>query len=200
MSSQGDKKTSEHVKAAIIAGIFVLLAALVGGLFLVLNTMIDKGTIVFEVSTPTGLPSSSPLVLSLRPACGSEYTIEAGRAIELHYGAWYAKGSMFAINSANHLTVTLLIDGQEIHGTKQDVRQVTTSWFPGASCGSIDYSDAYGTFYIANIDSLSAGTHPVQLIYSLDEQVIDGYDTNGTPNAYGPGELEPVQFTIVAKP
>ena len=161
----------------------------------------DSPTSVLPASTITPFPTAIPFVLNIRPACGSEYTIETGKAIELHYGGWYADGLTLGIENANHLTVTLLIDGQEISGTKQSVQQVTASWFPGASCNSRDYSNAFGTFYIANIGTLTAGEHSVQVIYSFDTQVTDGgYDDNGNPNVYGPGELDPLQFTIVANP
>ena len=146
---------------------------------------------------PTQIPPT-PYVLNIRPACGTKYTVEAGKVIELHYGGWYEFGLALARDNINHLTVTLFIDGRKISGTKQEVQQVTSSWYPGASCGSQDYTDAFGTFYIADIGILSAGEHSVQIIYSFDKQVpsID----KGNPVFYGPGDLDPLQFTIVAGP
>ena len=147
-------------------------------------------------------PATPPLVLNIRPACGSEYTIEAGKTIELHYGGWYADGLELGTENANHLTVTLLVDGQIVSGTKQPVQKVTSTWYPGASCSPTrDYSNAFGTFYIANIGTLTTGEHPVQVIYSFDKQVTDGgVDDKGNPVFYGPGELDPLQFTIVVSP
>ena len=201
MSLQSDKESSGHVKAAIIGGAFALLAALVSGVFLVINTMVDNGVIVFGNGTPIVSATPPPLMLNIRPACGSDYTVEADKAIELHYGGWYAKGLTLGTDNANHLTVTLFIDGQKISGIKQDVQQVTPSWYPGASCGSQDYSDAFGTFYIANIGTLTSGKHSVQVIYSFDKQVTDGVlDDNGNSVYYGPGDLDPLEFTIVASP
>jgi hypothetical protein len=35
--------------------------------------------------------------------------------------------------------------------------------------------------------------------YSFDKQVTDGgYDEKGNPDYYGPGDLDPLQFTIFA--
>ena len=53
MNSQNDKEGSGHVKAAMIGGIFALLAACIGGIFLILNTMINNGVIVFGMSNPS---------------------------------------------------------------------------------------------------------------------------------------------------
>ncbi len=194
MENHDDKKNKGSFWSnlpEIIKAIAAIITAIGGlaGLVLALN---EVGAL--DRLKPT--PSLPPRVLNLRTSCGSTYTIEASKAIELHYGGWFAKGLALATENANHLTVTLLIDGQEISGTKQEVQQVTTSWYPGASCDSTDYSDAFGTFYIANVDSLSPGEHSVQVIYSFDTHLTDGYNYDG----YGPGELDPFQFTIVASP
>jgi hypothetical protein len=53
MNLQNDKEGSGHVKAAIIGGVFALLAACVGGVFLLLNTMVNNGVIVFGASNPS---------------------------------------------------------------------------------------------------------------------------------------------------
>ena len=53
MNSQNDKEDSGHVKAALIGGIFALLAACVGGFFLIINTMVNNGVIVFGASNPS---------------------------------------------------------------------------------------------------------------------------------------------------
>ncbi len=55
MNSQNDKEGSGHVKAAVIGGLFAVLAACVGGIFLLLNTMVDNGVIVFGMSNPSVL-------------------------------------------------------------------------------------------------------------------------------------------------
>jgi hypothetical protein len=53
MNSQNDKENSGRDRAAIIGGVFAVLAACVGGIFLLLNTIVDKGTIVFGTSNPS---------------------------------------------------------------------------------------------------------------------------------------------------
>ena len=42
MKSQDGKEGSGQVKAAIIAGIFTLIAACIGGIFLIINTLVDN--------------------------------------------------------------------------------------------------------------------------------------------------------------
>ena len=59
MNSQDDKEGSGHVKAAMIGGVFALLAACVGGFFLILNTMINNGVIVFGMSNPSTPPTAT---------------------------------------------------------------------------------------------------------------------------------------------
>ena len=175
------------------------------------NVTVNGTTGIYEVRVPVAVEQVSSqdlgcdgslLVLNIRPACGYSYTVESGKAIELHYGGWYAKGLVLATDNANHLTVTLFVDGQEIPGIEQPVQPVTASSYPGADCTpSRDYSNAFGVFYIANIGTLPSGEHSVQVIYSFDKQVTDGgYDDNGNPAVYGPGELDLLQFTIVASP
>lgn len=56
MSSQNNKEDSGHIKAAVIGGVFALVAAIIGGLFLVLNTMVDNGIIIFGMSNPSTKP------------------------------------------------------------------------------------------------------------------------------------------------
>jgi len=51
MNLQNDKEGSGHTKAAVIAGVFAIIAACITGLFLILNTMVDNGIIVLEATT-----------------------------------------------------------------------------------------------------------------------------------------------------
>jgi hypothetical protein len=153
-------------------------------------------------SKNTSTPNVPSIPLNIRPACGTTYTIETGKAIELRYGTWYAEGLELAIDNAKHLSVTLFIDGRKIPAIQQPVQPVTASSYPGAECSpSRDYSNAFGIFYVANIGPFTSGEHSVRVIYSLDKQVTDGgYDENGNPVLYGPGELDPLEFIIVATP
>jgi hypothetical protein len=172
------------------------------------NEILCPPTIISPSNTelpPTPfLTSPTPVlsVLNIRKSCGSAYTVETGNIVELHYGGWYAQGLDVAIDNANHLTVTLSVDGQKIPGIQQPVRPVTSASYPGADCTPTrNYSDAFGFFYIANIGPLTPGEHSVQVVYSFDKQITDGgYDNNGNPDYYGPGELDPQQFTIIARP
>lgn len=53
MNSQTDKESAGHVKAAIIGGIFAIIAACIAGGFLILNTMVENGVIIFGASNPS---------------------------------------------------------------------------------------------------------------------------------------------------
>jgi len=59
LNSQNDKEGSGRDRAAIIGGVFTLLAACVGGVFLILNTMVDNGVIVFGASNPSNSNSQA---------------------------------------------------------------------------------------------------------------------------------------------
>jgi hypothetical protein len=71
MNSQNDKEGSGHVRAAVIGGIFALLAAIIGGFFLIINTMVNNGIIVFGMSNPKAQPtaivsqSQEPVIVSV---------------------------------------------------------------------------------------------------------------------------------------
>jgi len=62
MNSNNDKEGSGHVKAAIIGGIFVVIAACITGGFLLLNTMVENGVIVFGMSNPSTPPTATVYV------------------------------------------------------------------------------------------------------------------------------------------
>jgi hypothetical protein len=59
MNSQNDKEGLRRDRAAIIGGIFAVLAACVGGVFLLLNTMIDNGVIFVGISNPNSQPTAT---------------------------------------------------------------------------------------------------------------------------------------------
>lgn len=61
MSSQ---ETSGHVKAAIIGGVFVVIAACIGGVFLIINTLVANGFIILGPSVQAGNPNPQPTATS----------------------------------------------------------------------------------------------------------------------------------------
>jgi len=155
-------------------------------------TATRKPTLVPTVA-PTWTPT--PQIIFLRPRCGTSYTVQADRPLEIRYGSWLAKGVDLAKQNAQHLTVKLVLDGELVAGVQQPV--VPGSEIP---CG-VGSADAYGVFYVTQVGPLSAGTHAVSVTWILDEQVTDGGDVNGdgTPDLYGPGEVFTHQFTIIAQ-
>jgi hypothetical protein len=133
-------------------------------------------------------------IVFLRPRCGTDYTVQPNIPLEIRYGSWLALGEDLAAQNAEHLTVDFVLDGQPIIGVQQLV-------MPGSEipCGAL--MGAYGVFYIAQVGPLSAGTHTALVTWILDEQVTDGYDTDGdgVPDVYGPGVVFTAEFTILVQ-
>ncbi len=136
----------------------------------------------------------TPQIIFLRPRCGTTYTVQAGKPLEIRYGSWLALGADLAKQNAQHLTVKLVLDGEPVAGVQQPV-------MPGSAipCGAL--ADAYGVFYVIQVGPLSAGSHVASQTFIFDEQVTDGGDFNGdgAPDLYGPGEVFTNQFTIIAQ-
>lgn len=54
------QETSGYVKAAIIGGIFAVIASCIGGAFLIINTLIANGFIISGPSVQAGNPNAQP--------------------------------------------------------------------------------------------------------------------------------------------
>ena len=152
------------------------------------------------IATPTAVPvpptnTPTPQIIFLRPGCGTTYTVQADRPLEIRYGSWIAIGADLAEQNAQHLTVRLVLDGEPVTGVQQPV--VPISAIPCTP----PLADAYGVFYVTQVGPLGAGTHVASGTWILDEQVTDGYDANGdgAPELYGPGEVSTHEFTIIAQ-
>src|SRR5574341_2229960 len=63
----------------------------------------------------------TPQIIFLRPRCGTTYTVQAGRPLEIRYGSWGALGADLAKQNAQHLTVKLVLDGESMAGVQQPV-------------------------------------------------------------------------------
>lgn len=150
-----------------------------------------------ETSTPPPIPTrpTPPQIVFLRPLCGSTYSVQSGRPLEIHYGSWIANGEDLAKQNAQHLIVRLLIDGQPVAGVQQPVAHSST-----IPC-STPLENGYGVYSVARVGALSPGTHVATMTLMFDEQVTDGYDVDGdgTPDLYGPGEIRTREFTIIAQ-
>lgn len=202
----GGKENASR-KVASIIGVLLLFTGIA---MYAIPTVIESPETTLTISADTVSMGSQTLStatavkhheLNLRSACGTEYVILANVPIELRYGGWIARGMELAKNNAEHLSVKLTVDGQVVIGQKQSVR-AADKLYPGSECGSIDYEDGFGTYFVAYLDSLPPGEHYVEIEYSFDEQVTDGYDNNqdGVLDLYGPGALDTLRFTIIANP
>jgi len=65
MSSQNDKDSSPHIRAAVIAGIFAVVASCIGGIFLVIVAFINNGFVFAGAGNqPPSSYQPTPLVVS----------------------------------------------------------------------------------------------------------------------------------------
>lgn len=136
---------------------------------------------------PLATRTPAPQVLFVRPKCGTSYTIEANRTIELRYGTWGAANVELAQQNAQHMSVRLTVDGQPVAGGVQS-RIVPTTDFPCNPTGS-----GFGLYYIVQLRGLSAGEHHGSFVVSFDVAVTDGWSW------YGPGDVVTYDFTIIAQ-
>lgn len=61
MNSQNDKDGSPHIRAAVIAGIFAVVAACIGGVFLVVVAFINNGFIFAGAGNQNPYPTTAPI-------------------------------------------------------------------------------------------------------------------------------------------
>jgi len=61
MNSQNDKEGSSHIRAAIIAGIFAVVAACIGGVFLVIVAFINNGFVFAGAGNQNSYPTTAPV-------------------------------------------------------------------------------------------------------------------------------------------
>jgi hypothetical protein len=61
MNSQNDKDGSPHIRAAVIAGIFAVVAACIGGVFLVIVAFINNGFIFAGAGNQNPYPTTAPI-------------------------------------------------------------------------------------------------------------------------------------------
>lgn len=135
---------------------------------------------------------ATPVEIFLRPSCGTTFRVEASRSIMLYYGAWAAKGKDLLNENIDYMTVKLLVDGSQVNGTQRPI--VPMSDIP---CGK-DLADSYWVTHIAQLDSLKPGEHQVEVWFTFDTSVTDGYDedNDGELDTYGPDEPVKQVYTI----
>jgi hypothetical protein len=148
-----------------------------------------------------GTQSNSSGGLSINSSCGTTYAVTAGEPFEAHYGEWGALGSELAEDNARHISVKLVVDGQEVMGVQEPIMSCES--IVGYFCGVGASYCADGSSWIiykTTLGPLSPGEHEVIITYILDEQISDGYDSNGDGNAdtFGPGEWGQRRYSILA--
>lgn len=138
--------------------------------------------------------SSDIQVIFLRPSCGKTYYIQSGKTIELRYGAWGANGEERARDNARYLTVNLTIDGRPFNGQRLFV---SSSFIP---CDNIP-SNSYWIQHTALIDSLAPGEYTVEVVFTFDQEITDGYDidNDGQLDSYDTSTPIFQTYTIVVQ-
>jgi hypothetical protein len=125
-----------------------------------------------EKTLLSGTTTAMAQTLFLRPSCGTTYHAQADKPVEIQYGAWAANGVELAEENKKHLTVELLIDHQPI--ARQRQFDAPMSSIP---CGKV-LPGSYWIVHATLIDSLSPGEHSIEVIYTFDQEITDGYDSD----------------------
>jgi hypothetical protein len=101
-------ESSAYMKAAVIGGIFAVIAACVGGVFLILNTLVNNGFIVIGPSVQTGNPSQPATAAVVVTYTSPNFDI--CQDISKYPGNF---SSMPGIPTGNSMTIT--VQNGEIH-------------------------------------------------------------------------------------
>jgi len=148
--------SSPQIKAAVIGGIFAIIAACVGGIFLILNTLVDNGFVVIGPSIQAGNPEV-PATMTSRPAI---------QPVDESYDCTtmvIASRPLVAHDSGDACWLQL-VDGGAADITFDDTAQIT---YRTSSSGD----DIY--FYIANVGDKITGV--VGATIRPSRFVISGY-------------------------
>jgi hypothetical protein len=150
-------------------------------------------TTAVEVSSPdpTSTPGPEPQIVLLRGAPGCDRTADliADSPIQLHYGVWGSLDQAHAEASWPLIDVTLVIDGEEVHGDKQPVAADLVD-----GCGS-SAEGIYWLYYVADLEGLPAGDHQVEVTYVASGEIDDG-----SGQIREPGIILENEFTLAAGP
>lgn len=154
----------------------------------------DLKTVPTSSPMSTPQPSSTPQIVFLRSGCGTMYHIQVGTPLEIQYGAWLAVGKEQTVQNAQHLSVRLVIDGVTVDGIQQPI-------VAGSEIPCVVLKGLFGVYFRTQVEPLSKGTHVVKVTWIFDEQVTDGYDSNGdgSPDMYGPGEIAIEEYMIIVE-
>jgi hypothetical protein len=125
-----------------------------------------------EKTLLSGTTTLTAQTFFLRPSCGMTYNAQAGKPIEVQYGAWGVNGAKLAEDNKEHLTVKLLIDNQLVSGQRQFDAPMSS-----IPCGNV-LPGSYWIVHATLIDSLSPGKHTIEVIYTFDQEITDGYDSD----------------------
>lgn len=120
--SQQDKENPSTVKAAIIGGIFAVIAACIGGIFLILNSFINNGFIFAGAGNPNSYPTTAPVSTETQP------TIFTSEAVPPAVVSNVFQGSVTGSLETNVLLN--LSDNQVIIGTADKYQDVKDKELP----------------------------------------------------------------------
>lgn len=140
-------------------------------------------------------------VVELFRDCEESYRVPAGETLELHYGYWGVTGDEWI--EANRAALRIYLYVNDTPGVGRQANPVRTRDLP---CGDQEnfrddvWEDARWLHAVSTL-TLGPGTHHIEVVVSLEDQVSDGFDFDGDGNIdfYGPGELSRDEFTLIAE-
>ena len=126
-------------------------------------------------------------------------TAKADVPIKLYYANWGALGHDLAEGNMDHMTVTLLVDGQPVSGKRQEA--IPSAEIPCGYNVSEKYDGAYWGFHKTTLSPLSVGEHSIFVKMTFDTQFTDGFDSDGDgqEDYYGPGS-KTFEYSIIVEP
>lgn len=130
-------------------------------------------------SMPGVAPSAARPTLVMRPGCGS-VLLTSRDTFLVQWGLWGAKGEELAQDNAPHLQAELRIDGRRVSATVRFLAPMFS-----LPCGTW-LDDAYWVVHESVAGPLTAGIHTFEVTLTFDQEVSDGYDTDGdgVPDKY----------------
>lgn len=135
------REGSGHVKAAIIGGIFTVIAACIGGAFLITNTLVANGFIIIGPSVQAGNPNA-------QPTAAQSTSITGGSLSGCLSGL--AKGETRTVSPGTYIVGDIVIDGIRQHDRKE--KEGTVAFFEREATA---YAEWGASCYQGNISLLS---------------------------------------------
>lgn len=142
-------------------------------------------------------------VIQLNIACGDTFIAKVGAQLELHYGFWGIMGDEYYRENNDAIEFQFRLDGAPFYGER--TKPIWTPELPCVDRSKYDDSLWDEGIWLSDtvyIDDLDIGTHEIEVIHYLDENITDGLDQDGDGelDRYGPGEILMRTYTLIVEP